>query len=102
MSYWWDGDGTERFWVEIRWEKGIGLDLACRLVSEDGDRNPYYDLVGQVRPGDVVYHWNAHEHRFVGRSTVATSRVDDGSSTAGALEDVDHSLTACTLGRGAS
>jgi hypothetical protein len=65
MPYWWDGDPNERLWVEIRWIEGIGLDLSCPLVNEDGHADPRYDLVGEVRTDDTVYHWNATEHRFV-------------------------------------
>lgn len=71
MTRWWDNDAHERFWVEIRFVSGIGLDLECSLLDERGRANAYYDLVGEVRPGDHVYHWNAHQHRFVGRSAVA-------------------------------
>jgi hypothetical protein len=70
MPYWWDGIPEERYWLEIRWEPGIGRDLACLEKP-----NPWYDLVGEVRPGDVVYHWHAREHRFVGRSEVGTRPI---------------------------
>lgn len=79
MAYWWESDKAERTWVEIRWIEGIGVGLGSPLTSEDGATNAWYDLVGEVRPGDVVYHWNAREHRFVGRSRVASQpRLQDG------------------------
>lgn len=67
----WGDDPDERYWVEIRWTEGIGTELRCPQTDENGNPNPWYDLVTTVEPGDVVYHWNAREHRFVGRSTVA-------------------------------
>ena len=72
VSYWWRGDRSERFWIEIRWVDGIGRALVCPAPPRDGSpHNPWYQLVGQVERGDVVYHWSAVEHRFVGRSEVA-------------------------------
>lgn len=74
MAYWWEGEGSERYWVEIRWVEGIGRFLTCPAPPVDGrTHNPWYQLVGQVQPDDVIYHWNAVEHRFVGRSRVASS-----------------------------
>lgn len=65
MVRWWAGNTTERYWVEIRWAPGIGIALRCPDIS-----NPWYDLLLEVAQGDVVYHWHAEEHRFVGRSLV--------------------------------
>lgn len=80
MAYWWDGDDTERFWTEIRWIQGIGRSLICPAPPTDGTkRNPWYQLVGQVQPGDMVYHWNAREHRFVGRSWVSSNVQEVGA-----------------------
>lgn len=72
MAYWWDGDAQERFWVEIRKAPGIGTELICPTSDEDGGRDPWYELVAQVRAGAVIYHWSAREHRFVGRSEAAS------------------------------
>jgi hypothetical protein len=71
VSYWWEGDPKERYWVEIRFEPGIGKQLFCSVTDRVGKTNAWYDLVGRVAVGDIVYHWNAIEHRFVGRSVVA-------------------------------
>ena len=80
MAYWWQFDPTERFWVEIRHLPGIGTELRCPLADESGRPNAWYDLVATTQPKDVVYHWNAVEHRFVGRSVVVSPvRVNDGS-----------------------
>jgi hypothetical protein len=78
MTGWWSEDPNESYWVEIRWATGIGVQLRCPQVDTSGRANPWYDLVLATRPGDMVYHWNAREHRFVGRSIVdGVSRIDD-------------------------
>lgn len=73
MSYWWDGDNAERAWVEIRWAEGIGTELRCPQRDMIGDRNAWWDLVTQVRPRDLVYHYHPHERRIVGRSEVVSA-----------------------------
>ena len=40
-------------------------------------KNPWYELVGSVRKGDTVYHYNGSEKRFVGRSIAADDAVHD-------------------------
>lgn len=88
MAYWWQGKGFERYWVEIRWVEGIGRFLTCPGPPVDGrPHNPWYQLVGQVQPDDVIYHWNAVEHRFVGRSRVASSVRQEGEDWVVALKD---------------
>jgi hypothetical protein len=75
MAYWWDGDSTERYWVEIRKVSGIGTELYCPDTRTNGGADPWYELVASVAKGEVVYHWNAHEHRFVGRSVASSDAV---------------------------
>lgn len=78
--YWWSTEANERFWVEIRHVPGIGLSLENPVVDASGHNNAWYDLTARVQPGDIVYHWNAREHRFVGRSIVAGApRVQRGN-----------------------
>lgn len=55
MSYWWEGHGEERFWVEIRFAEGTGKELLCPLRQAGGGANAWYDLVGAVQPGDIFY-----------------------------------------------
>ena len=77
-AYWWDHLPTERFWVEIRRELlGLGVELRCPFLDIGFERNAWYDLVDQVQPGDRVYHWNAREERFVGRSIATAAREID-------------------------
>jgi hypothetical protein len=70
-NYWWDGDPTENFWVEIRKRPGTGLELRCPLLNKGGTRSGQYELLDVVGRGDVVYHWHATQARFVGRSRAA-------------------------------
>jgi hypothetical protein len=73
VAYWWDGDPAERYWVEIRKEPGTGTGVWCPTLDEDGSRDPWYELVASVRRDEVIYHWHAREHRFVGRSIAAAN-----------------------------
>lgn len=78
---WWRGSSTERFWIEIRRvREGLGRELRCPFEDTNGHRNGWWDLLDEVRPGDCVYHWNADQGRFVGRSIVATTREVDGQT----------------------
>jgi hypothetical protein len=74
-AFWWSGDGRERFWVEIRKLDGIGTSLWCpdHQTGRGGSerRNPWYELVASVLEGDIIYHYNEREQRFVGRSVAA-------------------------------
>ncbi len=77
-NYWWEDSLSERSWIEIRREmRGLGVELRCPFVDAHMQPNPWYDLVDDVRTGDIVYHWNAREERFVGRSVAASARVTD-------------------------
>jgi len=75
MAYWWDGNPNERHWVEIRKIPGIGRSLECpdHQSNSDGShgRNTWYELVHSVRRGEIIYHYNEREQRFVGRSVAA-------------------------------
>ncbi len=80
-EHWWHGLELERFWVEIRRvREGMGRELRCPFEDARGHRNGWYDLVDDVSAGDLVYHWNAEQERFVGRSLVAAARTIDGES----------------------
>ncbi len=79
MAYWWDNEPSERSWVEIRKQPGIGTFLFSPTTDDRGRRNPWYDLVGSVQSGDRIYHYNARESRFVGRSWARDAAVVDES-----------------------
>jgi hypothetical protein len=68
MAYWWESDTEQRYWVEIRKVPGTGIELWSPTHDKDGGSDPWYDLVGSIIANQVIYHWNAREHRFVGRS----------------------------------
>ncbi|SFT96358.1 protein NO VEIN domain-containing protein [Arthrobacter sp. ov118] len=47
---WWDGDTTQRYWMEL-----VNVDTwGSELIAPDTSR---YDLMHDVRVGDVVLHW---------------------------------------------
>jgi hypothetical protein len=78
-DYWWHSARGERFWVEIRRvPEGLGRELRCPFADVDGHRNGWWDLVDDIRAGDCIYHWNADQGRFVGRSfALRTREIDD-------------------------
>ena len=71
MAYWWDGMPSERFWVEIRKVPGIGEEIYTSIINSRGRHDPRWDLVSTLKTGQVVFHYDADESRFVGFSTVA-------------------------------
>lgn len=47
-------------------------------MDRDGHRNGWWELVDDVQAGDCIYHWNADQGRFVGRSFATRTReLDD-------------------------
>jgi hypothetical protein len=86
VAYWWDDDPDERYWAEIRKLPGIGTSLECpdHQINQDGSHsaNAWYDLVSSVRRGEIIYHYNEREQRFVGRSLAASDAEHDASDHA--------------------
>jgi hypothetical protein len=80
-TYWWSAMQDERSWVEIRRvAEGLGQELRCPFVNAVGRRDGWWELVDDVRAGDCIYHWNADQGRFIGRSFAAAPRhVDAGT-----------------------
>lgn len=76
---WWQASAAEHLWIEIRREPGIGIDLHCPARNRAGKTDGRYELVRQVRAGDVVFHYNADESRFVGRSVAHTDAIVTGT-----------------------
>lgn len=68
--FWWENDPKEKYWVEIRRAQGLGTYLTSPLEKASGSRDPWYDLVGTARVGDVILHWDVREGRLVGASRV--------------------------------
>ncbi len=58
LKTWWDADLAQRYWLEITDRDDLGADLVAPQLDH-ADR-PYwsYELVTQVRSGDVVLHWS--------------------------------------------
>src|SRR4051812_49006094 len=58
MNRWWLNRPDELFWFETTDRSDIGEDLNAPQLNEEG--RPYwsYDLVREVRPGDVVAHYH--------------------------------------------
>lgn len=81
MSYWWSSIPAERSWVEIRRiPERLGQELRCPFMNAIGRHDGWWELVDDVQVGDCVYHWNADQSRFIGRSFAATTRqVDAGT-----------------------
>lgn len=77
MAYWWESDPKQRYWVEIRKVPGIGTELWSPTRDQDGGSDPWYDLVASVTKDEIIYHWNAREHRFVGRSRAGSDAIID-------------------------
>jgi hypothetical protein len=98
MAYWWDDLDGERYWVEIRRVLGIGISLYAPTTDENGDDNPWYELVHSVRAGDVIYHYNARESRFVGRSVAAANAVEDTAENAYTVELRDFEPIVAPIG----
>jgi hypothetical protein len=76
--YWWSNLPAERSWVEIRRvQQGLGQELRCPFINAIGRRDGWWELVDDVHVGDCIYHWNATQGRFIGRSFAATTRQAD-------------------------
>jgi hypothetical protein len=73
--FWWESDPKEKYWVEIRHVEGLGTYLSSPLEKANGARDLWYDLVGMVKVGDVILHWNVREGRLVGASRVKSKPV---------------------------
>lgn len=60
---WWDGDATQRYWMELVKRKGWGSEL----ISPD---QGIYSHMWDVREGDIVLHWLGTSFIGVGKSGV--------------------------------
>ena len=69
-SFWWSGDPDEIYCMEITRRRDIGGDLGAPLEARGGVTTPGYALMHEVRPGDVVIHYDS-----IARSIVGVSRV---------------------------
>jgi hypothetical protein len=58
LKTWWDGDPAQRYWLEITDRDDLGADLVAPQLDHAGHAHWSYELVTQVRSGDVVLHWS--------------------------------------------
>lgn len=73
---WWQGDPSERYWLEITDRTDLGSDLWSPQKGDAGRTTSGYECMSYVQPGDVVYHyWKqpGDEPGIVGASRVTGS-----------------------------
>ncbi|WP_327655434.1 protein NO VEIN domain-containing protein [Streptomyces sp. NBC_00483] len=71
VNRWWRRDPSERYWLEITNRDDIGADLVAPQVNDQGGEYWSYALVCEVRPGDLILHWDKnHGPGVVGYSHV--------------------------------
>ncbi|WP_050507982.1 MULTISPECIES: protein NO VEIN domain-containing protein [Streptomyces] len=71
INRWWRHDPRERYWLEITNREDIGRNLLAPQVNDRGEEYWSYTLVREVRPGDLVLHWDKnHGPGVVGYSHV--------------------------------
>lgn len=71
VNKWWSHDPNERYWLEITNRDDIGANLLAPQLNDRGEEYWSYGLVREVRPGDLVLHWDKnHGPGVVGYSHV--------------------------------
>ncbi|WP_164492317.1 DUF3883 domain-containing protein [Streptomyces nigra] len=71
VNKWWRHDPNERYWLEITNREDIGTNLLAPQRDDGGKPYWSYALVREVRPGDLVLHWDKkHGPGVVGYSRV--------------------------------
>ena len=58
LNVWWQGDPSERYWLEITDRPDIGVDLHAPQRDASGNQTPGYSLMWWVIPGDTVFHYD--------------------------------------------
>lgn len=58
LTRWWDGEPSQRYWMEITDRNDLGADLRAPKLGLDGRPKWHYELVREVAPGDIVFHWH--------------------------------------------
>ncbi len=66
VERWWANEPYERYWLEVG-DRGedLGVDLNAPTTNEVGGSFWSYDLVREVRDGDVVLHYDRRDHAVV-------------------------------------
>lgn len=58
INNWWEGDPSERYWMEITDRADLGDDLRAPKTNATGGESWSYTLTSYVQPGDIVFHWH--------------------------------------------
>lgn len=78
VNRWWLGRPRQRFWVEVTSRSDVGTDLRAPQTDESGQWYWGYGLINEIRPGDVVLHFDQNADAFIGMSrTVGTVWTGD-------------------------
>ncbi len=80
LNRWWEQDSAERYWMEITDRRDLGDDLIAPQVDDAGRLYWSYNLINEVRDGDVILHW--HKHLMGEPSIVGWSRATGLPETA--------------------
>lgn len=68
VNRWWLSDPRQRYWMEVTARPDIGTDLRAPQADESGRWYWGYGLINEVRPGDVVLHYDQNAEAVVGCS----------------------------------
>lgn len=68
MGFWWDELSDENLFMEISRRNDPGVDLKAPVAARGGVETPGYALVGAVKAGDVVIHYDSTAEKIVGIS----------------------------------
>lgn len=70
-DYWWEGDGTEHYWLESTDREDLGTDLRAPLADGADKENWRYSLFRQARPDDIVFHYDKRARAITSVSRIA-------------------------------
>lgn len=68
INRWWDADGSEVYWLETTERDDIGVDLHAPQFNDQGVEHHAYSQINEIRPGDVVLHYDTGSSAIVGWS----------------------------------
>jgi hypothetical protein len=74
---WWKSDNNERFWLEVTRRSDIGANLKAPQAAENGQSHWSYSLIKELRPGDVVFHYDGSAQQIVASSRVVGEHWED-------------------------
>jgi hypothetical protein len=74
---WWKSDNNERFWLEVTRRSDIGANLKAPQAAENGQSHWSYSLIKELRPGDVVFHYDGNAQQIVASSRVVGEHWED-------------------------